>query len=56
MLVIINYVLREIISYLFSCNKPCKALIFSVSSVDHNPNVCKKHGYIVVCGELLYIR
>ena len=40
-----------IILYLFSCNKPYKALVFSVSSIDPKPNVRKKHGYIVICGE-----
>ena len=28
-----------------------KALVFLISTIGYKPNVCKKHGYILICGE-----
>ena len=47
--------IKGIISYFFFCNKPHLALVFSLSIIGHKPNVCKKYGYIVICGETPYI-
>ena len=50
--------LREIMSYFFSCNKPCKALVFSIWTVSHKPHkskVCKQCGSIIICGDLPFI-